>query len=128
MATINSSTKNLIEDLASSNNITVIWDKNPDSPIQEEVNRERRVMKLKENIKSEDFDYLFSQHNIDYPVERNQEMFLFNALHGIGHFQLELWKPKTRDPISDRLVNFDQDLKVDKWAYEELLKMRSSLK
>jgi len=67
---------------------------------------------------------LFQQHGVNYTVIRDQEMFIFNALHGIGHFELNLWKPNTGDSTVDRLVNFDQDKEVDKWAFTKLVDVR----
>lgn len=124
MITIDLNTKSLVESLAKKYKVTVEWDKSTNSIFQEQVNRQERKMLIRENIDIDDFDSLFQQHNVNYSVNRDQEMFIFNALHGIGHFELNLWKPNTGDPIVDRLVNFDQDKEVDKWAFNKLVEVR----
>lgn len=124
MTIITEQTKKYIDELAGKYKITIEWDKNPDSTFQEVVSLSNRSMKLKEQITVSEFDRLFEQHGIDYNVDRNQEMFLFNALHGIGHFELNLWVKNSGDSLVDRLSNFDQDKKVDHWAFNELVKIR----
>ncbi|MBT4124221.1 MAG: hypothetical protein HN981_03390 [Candidatus Pacebacteria bacterium] len=120
MISINLKTKTQVLEIAKKYKVIIDWDDDPNSLFQEKVSRNRRTLKIKTNLEPSEFDRLFEQHGVNYDIKRGQEMFIFNVLHGIGHFELCLWKPNTGNVTVDRLVNFDQDKKVDKWAYEQL--------
>lgn len=128
MITIKDETRKEIEELAASYNLKIIYNSNTNSIFEEYVSVSRREIVIKESIEVSHFDYMFKQHGKDYAVKRDQEMFLFNTLHGIGHFVLSLWTPNTPDKIYNRMVNFGQDEKIDKWAFDRLMEIRKKSK
>ncbi len=86
---------------------------------QEEAFRGERVVMIRSFIDPDEFDSLATQIGQKFDVDHNQDMFIFNLFHGIGHFELNLWKKKYDDPIIGRLENLEHDKKVNIWAYKK---------
>jgi len=98
--------------------IEIDWNQN--AIFQEHIteqNRRMRKITITAYIDPEKFDDLFTQIQQNYTVEHNQDMFIFNTFHGIGHYELELWNDRNVDPLVRRVENLENDKKVNAWAY-----------
>lgn len=116
---VNQKTTKELGEIAKKYNLQVEVVDDQDYKFQEEVIRSKRLVKVRSFIDPEHFDYLFRQIGQSYQIDHDQGMFVFNLFHGIGHFELNLWKKQYDDPIVGRLENLEHDKKVNDWAYKK---------
>lgn len=121
---ISDETTKQINEIAKSYGLKVIF--NPRAKFQGESNKQKKEITLKSEINTEDFDRLFQQLGQDFDIKHDQEMFIFNLFHEIGHFEKDLWPLKHEDKIVQRLENLRHDKIINKWAFQKLQEIKQN--
>lgn len=119
-----------IEKIAESYNLSVEFFDEPGTRYGAESVKSKKLVRIRSDVDPEDFEYQFKQIGQDYQVEHNQDMFVFNLFHEIGHFELNLWKKHFGDTgiakTMGQLDNLEIDKPVNKWAYERFMEWKKA--
>lgn len=115
-------TKQEIERILGMFGLTVEYAANP--RFEEETFRSSKVVKLASIIDPQHFDSLAEQLQQNFDIPPDQDMFIFNMWHAIGHHELDLWAKKYDDPLMTRLENLEIDKLINEWAFEEYKKWK----
>lgn len=117
-----------IEKIAESYNLSVEFFEEPGTRYGAESVKSKKLVRIRSAVDPEDFEYQFKQIGQDYKVEHNQDVFVFNLFHEIGHFELNLWKKHFGDTgiakTMGQLDNLEIDKPVNEWAFKKFIEWK----